>query len=210
MASEIVAATGMEQGGRYFWDPAAAVAVTRPGLVRSAVRRLDVLTTGRTVVTSRGAPTRVVTWIDRPRFERELVATLLGGAPFRIPPHRADLTVAFDGRGCSYAGAARLTAGVVAVDTVNRMSEPFAYAAGRLDAWHTVADLKRYARSLTQTAVPPRWFTVDATGITPPRSGMTWLANLPTGTTGDTVFVCAAANPPRAWVAKSVPVFASG
>jgi inosine-uridine nucleoside N-ribohydrolase len=128
LAAQIVAATNMARGGSYFWDPLAAVAMTEPGLVRSSTRRLDVVTrgeaAGRTVPAGDGAATEVVTSVDRPAFERELIHTLLGGAPFAIPAHRPQATVTFDGRGCSYRGAS-LTAGEVVLDTVNRTTRRF-------------------------------------------------------------------------------------
>ena len=72
----------------------------------------------------------------------------------------------FDGRVCSYQGAS-LSAGEVVLDTVNRTDTPFVYVAGRLNSSHTVADLKRYAQTLEGTPEPPKWFTVDAEGMTP-------------------------------------------
>ena len=212
LAAEIVAATNMARGGSYFWDPLAAVAMTDPGLVQSSTRRLDVVTSGaaagRTLAADDGAAIEVVTSVDRPGFERDLMRTLLGGAPFAIPAHRPQATVTFDGRGCSYKGAS-LTAGEVVLDTVNRTDTPFFYVAGRLDSRHTVADLKRYAKTLKGTPEPPKWFTVDAEGMTPQRNRVTWLPNLPTGTTGQTVFLCVTADPTRVALAASVPVFAS-
>jgi inosine-uridine nucleoside N-ribohydrolase len=214
LASELVAATNMARGGSFFWDPLAAVALTRPGLVRTAPRKLDVVTSGdaagRTIAAAGGATTDVVSAVDRVGFERELIGTLLDGAPFAIPAHRAAATLTFDGRGCSYSGAQSLTAGEVVLDTVNRAQQPFQYAAGRLRSGRTVADLERYARRLrTATPEAPHWFTVDATGMTPPRSRLTWVPSLPTGTTGETVVVCAAPEPTRVWIAASLPVFAS-
>jgi inosine-uridine nucleoside N-ribohydrolase len=211
-AAQIVAATNMARGGSYFWDPLAAVTMTEPGLVQSSTRRLDVVTrgeaAGRTVRTGDGAATEVVTSVDRPAFERELMHTLLGGAPFAIPAHRPQATVTFDGRGCSYSGAS-LTAGEVVLDTVNRTHTPFLYVAGRLDSRHTVADLKRYAETLKGIPEPPKWFTVDAEGTTPQGGRVTWLPNVPTGTTGQTVFLCVTTSPTRVALAASVPVFAS-
>ena len=46
--------------------------------------------------------------------------------------------------------------------------------------------------------------------MTPQHNRVTWLANLPTGTTGRTrVFLCVTADPTRVALAASVPVFAS-
>ena len=213
LASEIVAATGMANGGSYFWDPLAAAATVREGIVRTARRRVDIVTqgakAGRLVPGARSArPVQVARTVDRPRFERDLVATLLGGAPFAIPPHRVHGTLTLEAGGCSYRGARRLTAGRVVLDTVNHTAAEMQYTAGRLDASHTLADLRRFARTLTPGSHAPSWFTEDAGGLTPPHSTMTWVANLPTGTTGDTVLACVRASPLKAWVVASLPVFA--
>lgn len=162
---------------------------------------------GRTVARA-GDATQAVISVDRAAVERELVGTLLGGAPFRIPTHRSQASLTLDGRGCMYRGPARLTSGELVLDTVNRTSSPLEYVAGRLDAAHSLDDLRRFARGVTATSEAPSWFTVDASGTTPPHSDMTWVADLPTGTTGETVFACVMSSPARAWVAASVPVFA--
>ena len=213
LASEIVEATGMANGGSYFWDPLAAAATVRAGIVRTVPRRVDIVTTGaeagRLVPGARSArPVQVARTVDRPRFERDLAATLLGGAPFAIPPHRVHGTLTLDAGGCHYRGARRLTAGRVVLDTVNRTGTEMQYTAGRLDGSHTMADLRRFARTVTMRSHAPSWFTDDAGGLTPPHSTMTWVANLPAGTTGDTVLGCVRASPLKAWVVASLPVFA--
>jgi pyrimidine-specific ribonucleoside hydrolase len=209
VASEVMAATGMGSGGTYHWDPLAAVAAARPGLVRTARRRTDVTPEGRTIAAADGAAVEVVTSVDRAGFERELLSTLLGGSSFAVPPHRVQGTVTLDERGCRYRGATRLTAGEVLIDTVNRSSAPFQFIAGRLDASHTLGDLERFAETVTADTEAPSWFTPDEVGWTPPHSDMTWRANLPAGTTGETVLACATTAPPRAWVVTSLPVFAA-
>ena len=209
VASELVAATDMASGGSYHWDPLAAVTLTRPALVRTAPRRLDVTGDGRTIAAADGAAVEVVTSVDRAGFEQELLSTLLGGARFAIPPHRVQGTLTLDERGCTYRGATRLTAGEVLIDTVNRSSAPFQFIAGRLDASHTLDDLERFAETVTANTEAPSWFTPDGVGWTPPHSGMTWRTNLPAGTTGATVLACATTAPPRAWVVTSLPVFAA-
>jgi inosine-uridine nucleoside N-ribohydrolase len=210
VASELVAATNMSAGGSYHWDPLAAVTVTRPALVRSAPRRIDVTRDGRTIAAAGGAAVEVVTSVDRAAFERELLGMLLAGAPFAIPPHRVQGTLTLDDQGCRYRGATRLTAGEVLIDTVNRTSGPFQFIAGRLDASRTVADLERFAETVTEDTEAPSWFTTDEAVWTPPRSAMTWRVELPAGTTGETVLACATNAPPRAWVVTSLPVFAAG
>ncbi len=215
LASEIMAATRMADGGSYFWDPLAAAATVQKGIVRTTRRRLEVVTDG--VQAGRLVPARhpirpvqVASEVDRPRFERDLVGTLLGGAPFTIPPHRVQGTLTLDAGGCTYRGARHLTAGPVVLDTINRTGTELQHAAGRLDASHTLADLRRFARTVTTRSQPPRWFTQDAGGLTPPHSTMTWVANLPTGTTGETVLACVRAAPIKAWVVASLPVYAPG
>jgi hypothetical protein len=64
---------------------------------------------------------------------RLLTGTLLGSAPFTIPPHRAQGTLTLGDRGCNYRGAPRLTAGEAVLDTVNRTAASFEFITGRLD-----------------------------------------------------------------------------
>ncbi len=208
VVSEIVAATNIAAGGTYFWDPLAAVTTTRPSLVRTVPRRIDVTSAGRTVAAAGGAAVQVVTSVDRGAFERELLGTLLGGGRFVIPPHRVQGTLTLDDHGCTYRGATRLTAGEVLFDTVNRTASPMQLIAGRLDQGHTLRDLERFASAVTGDTKAPSWFTPDAAVWTPPRSEMTWRVNLRTGITGETVLACAATDPPRARVVTSLPVFA--
>jgi inosine-uridine nucleoside N-ribohydrolase len=211
LAAEIAAATGMANGGSYFWDPLAAAATVREGIVRTTPRRVDIVTAGPEAgrLVPGTHPVSVASTVDRPGFERDLVATLLGGAPFAIPPHRVDGTLTLGENGCSYRGAPRLTAGRVVLDTVNRTGTEMRYTAGRLDADHTLADLRRLGRTVTARSDAPSWFTEDAGGLTPPHSTMTWVTNLPTGTTGETVLACLRASPLKAWVVASLPVFAA-
>lgn len=209
VASEVVAATGMASGGTYHWDPLAAMAATRPRVVRTASRRVEVTADGRTPAAAGGAAVEIVTSVDRAAFERELLGTLLAGAPFAIPPHRVEGTLTLDDRGCTYRGATRLTAGEVLIDTVNRTSSPFEFIAGRLDPAHTTRDLRRFAETVTENTQAPSWFTPDEAVWTPPHSDMTWRVELPAGTTGETVLACVTAAPPRAWVVTSLPVFAA-
>jgi hypothetical protein len=128
---------------------------------------------------------------------REILRTLLGGAPFAIPRHRVAGTVTLDERGCSYRGATRLTAGEILFDTVNRTASPMHFIAGRLDPQHTVRDLERFAETVTEDTEAPPWFTPDEAVWNPPRSQMTWRVNLRADTTGETVLACATMAPPR-------------
>jgi inosine-uridine nucleoside N-ribohydrolase len=208
LASELLAATNMARGGSYFWDPLAAAAVTAPSLVDSVTRRLAVTAEGRLAPDAQAPAIRVVARVDRSGFERELLRTLLRGAPFSIPPQRPQGALTFAAGACGYSGARRLTAGPVVLDTVNRDAAQFEFVAGRLDDSHSLADLRRYASTIKAATRPPRWFTVDASGWTPPQSDMTWVVNLPTGTTGETVLACVSASPVRAAVVASLPVYA--
>ena len=212
LASEVIAATGMTNGGSYLWDPLAAVAAVRPGVVGTAPRRLDVVADGAQAgrLVPGAHPVRVASTVDLPRFERDLLGTLLGGGRFTIPPHRVQGTLVLDASGCRYVGARRLTAGRVLLDTVNRSGTEMRFTAGRIDPRHSLAELQRFARSVTPSSEAPSWFTEDAGGLTPPHSTMTWVVNLPTGATGETVFACLRAAPLKAWVAASLPVFAAG
>lgn len=207
---DLVLATGMDRGGSYFWDPLAAVAAAHPGLVPTSRRTVAVHPDGRTTWGPSGTPVAVASPVDRGRFERELLTTLLGGKPFRLPPHRVAATIAYDGSRCVYRGAAQLVMGDVVLDSVNRGDTPFQWLAGRLDGTHTLADLRRVAAHVDAHTEPPSWFSVDAAGTTPPHARVTWVAGLPAGTTGSTVIACVASSPPRAWVAAEVPVFGRG
>ena len=83
---DLVQATGMDRGGSYFWDPLAASVAVDATPVRRSEKRLDVdLSSGRTSV-SPGGTTEIATGADRSRFERQLLSTLVHGAPFAIPP----------------------------------------------------------------------------------------------------------------------------
>lgn len=66
-----------------------------------------------------------------------------------------------DQRGCSYRSTTRLTAGEVLFDTVNRTGAPFQFIAGRLDQQHTPRDVERFAKTVTEDAEAPSWFTAD-------------------------------------------------
>jgi hypothetical protein len=211
LAWDVVQATGMASGGSYFWDPLAVAAALDPSLVRTSSEDLRIdRATGRTT-TSRGTAVEVATSADRPRFERQLLSTLLAGGPFTIPPDRPDATLTLTSSGCRYTGSPALTAGPIVVDTVNRTGTSFGWAIGHLHANHTVADLRRYAARLTGSAVtPPTWFTGDASGSpVPPDSRLTWKAAASLSTTGSSVFVCATLDPIRIWLPAVVPVFGS-
>jgi len=188
-AWDVVEATGMANGGSYFWDPLAASVAVDPTLVH--------------VVD--GAAMSA----DRPRFEHQLLSTLLGGAPFAIPPDRPDATLTFDGSTCTYGGAKKLTAGPLVLDVVNRSTTTLGWATGRLDGTHTLADLKRYAATLKGGNVTaPAWFTGDASQTVPPGTRTTWPITAQLGTTGSTIFLCLTQAPAvRVWFAAEVPVF---
>jgi hypothetical protein len=201
----------MDRGGTYFWDPLAAVVVTHPDLVPATTRRVAVSAAGRTTVARAGARIRVATRVDRRAFERELLSTLLQGRRFVVPPAHPDATITYDAARCSYDGPGSVLAGPVTIDSTNRSGVPFQWLAGHLDARHTLADLKRYARGLRPpNAQPPPWFTVDAGGETPPRSTMTWVVPFPLSTTGTSVLACATASPPAASIVATVAVFGQG
>jgi pyrimidine-specific ribonucleoside hydrolase len=209
IAWDVMLATGMDRGGLYFWDPLAAASVTRPALLRTAARRLEVTAEGRIVVSAHGPSVRVATGADRPAFERALLGTLLDGHPYTLAVHRAEATVTYTGSGCGYRGVHSLVAGPVTVDTVNRSSRSFTWVAGRLDPSHSFAELARWALDQRHAGRAPAWFSIDASGETPPRSRTSWRALLPTGATGTTIVACGTADPPRAWLVATIAVFAS-
>jgi inosine-uridine nucleoside N-ribohydrolase len=77
---ELIRGTGMDQGGQYFWDPLAALAVAHPELVSTSALRLAVDTSGaksgRTAIADGGAEARVAVHADRAAFERMLLDLL--------------------------------------------------------------------------------------------------------------------------------------
>ena len=146
-------------GGQYFWDELAAAAIARPDLLHYARQKLTVASSGRTVVSPRGAPVEVALHADRGRFERELIGTLLHGAPFSIPRWVSPASIVFDGTTCAYHGPADAPAGQVAFDTVNQSGRSFTYLIGERGA-----------------------STSELRGETPPRSRMTWVGYLGSGT----------------------------
>ena len=189
-AWDIVQSTGMANGGSYFWDPLAASVAVDPSLVR--------LVAGKAMSA------------DRPRFEQQLLSTLLGGKPFTIPADRPDATLMFNGSTCTYDGVEKLTAGPFVLDVVNRSGTTLGWATGRLDGTHTLADLKRYAAALKGTPTAPRWFTGDAAQTVPPGTHTSWPISARLGTTGSTIFLCLTQSPTRVWFAAEIPVFGPG
>jgi pyrimidine-specific ribonucleoside hydrolase len=209
---DLVAATRMADGGTYFWDPLAAEAVVDPDVLRTERLRLDVVTAGtdagRTTAGDTGTPTTVATGADRARFEHGLLDTLLGGAAFTIS-RRPTATVTWDGATCSYSGPKSLTAGQIVVDTVNDTGQPFQYAVFEILPPHTVADVQAFVTGLGGAPTdPPRWISGQASGTTQPHSEMTWVAQVSSGTSGSVVVACAAATPPYAALATTLPVYA--
>jgi pyrimidine-specific ribonucleoside hydrolase len=187
---DILQSTGMANGSSYFWDPLAAAVAVDPTLVRLV---------GNKALSA-----------DRPRFEHELLGTLLGGEPFTIPPDRPDATLVFDGSACTYSGRRELTAGPFVLDIVNRSAKPLGWATGRLDGTHTLADLRRFAASLKGAPEAPKWFTADAGQTVPPNTHTSWPISAQLGATGSTIFLCLTEAPTRVWFAAQIPVFGQG
>jgi inosine-uridine nucleoside N-ribohydrolase len=200
LAWRVMATTGMQGGGQYFWDPLAATAVVRPGVLRFERLRLAVDAAGRVFESPGGHTARVALGADRPAFEHQLLATLLRGARFADPPTRAAAALTCDGRRCAYAGPRRGPAGLVVFDTVNRGDRPLTFVLARLSEGRTAADLRRYARGHTE---PPVWAALEASGQTPPHSRMTWLVRL---TPGEKALLAVAQAPPAVWVVAPVRV----
>jgi inosine-uridine nucleoside N-ribohydrolase len=149
-------------GGQYFWDPLAAAAVVKPGLLSYVQEKLRVEPSGRTVAGRSGASVQVARHANRRAFEHELLSTLLDGAPFSIAKPVTGATLAFDGDRCTYDGPLNGAAGSVAFDTVNRSGRAFRYVV------------------LDPTGASPT--TPELTGATPPHSRMTWVGFLTSGT----------------------------
>lgn len=186
-AWDFVQSTGMANGGSYFWDPLTASVAVDPSLVH--------------IVDNKAMSA------DRPRFERQLLSTLLDGRPFAIPADRPDATLTFTGSACTYSGRKELTAGPFVLDVVNQSPKSIGWATGRLDGTHSLTDLKRYAANLKGTLEAPKWFAGDAGQTVPPRTHTTWPITAQLGATGSTIFICAAQAPTRVWFAAEIPVF---
>jgi inosine-uridine nucleoside N-ribohydrolase len=150
-------------GGQYFWDPLAAAAVTRPQFLGYARQRVRVdVSSGRLAASPAGPAVDVATSAQRPAFERELLRTLLGGAPFAIAQNVARPALVFDGASCRYQGPAAGQAGTVTFDTVDRSAIAFAYR---------VVD--------RSNGLPG---TTELRGETPPHGRLTWVGFLSPGT----------------------------
>jgi inosine-uridine nucleoside N-ribohydrolase len=208
VAWDLVNATGMGNGGTYFWDPLAAVAVVDPPVLDTGTERLDVASDGRTVAAGDGTSATVATGADRARFERDLVGTLLGGAPFTIE-RRPTGTIRWNGETCTYTGPRRWTAGTAAIDTVNTGDRSFQYVVGEIEPPHDLADLQALIGRLPEQPKQPSWFRVQAGAWVPPHSEMTWTATITSGTSGSVVVGCSWAAPPYAAVAATLPVYAA-
>jgi purine nucleosidase len=210
---DLVFATGMANGGTYFWDPLAAVAVADPGVLQTAARRIDVVErgadAGRTIASPEGRTLTLATGARRQRFERELLGTLLAGAPFAIARYPT-ATVSWDGKECSYSGPASLTAGRVVIDVVDRAAQPFQFVVVAIRPPHTLADLRSYVSGLTAPATnPPSWLVLQTVGTAPPHGDTTWVGYADSGTLGFVVVACAMERPPFAAIAAKLPVYAS-
>jgi pyrimidine-specific ribonucleoside hydrolase len=209
---DLVAGTRMADGGTYFWDPLAATALVDPAVLRTETLRIDVETTGtdegRTVSSPGGERTTVATGANRIRFERDLLDTLLVGAPYTIS-RKPTATVTWDGERCSYSGPRSLSAGAIAVDVVDGADEPFQYAIFEVQPPHTLADVQAYVAGLTGAPTsPPGWISGQASGAAQPRSDVTWVASVSSGASGSVAVACVLNTPPYAIVATTLPVYA--
>jgi hypothetical protein len=174
-AWDIMIATRMYAGGQYLWDPLAAVALTEPRLLELRRMPLKITRDGRVVRAAGGAPARVAVEASRVRFEARLMAALVRGRPFRIPPAAVGATISCDGAGCAYRGPRTVPPGEDgAYDTVNRTDEPMTHVIGHLPPDRTLSRL----RAALRHGGVPSWFARDASGETPPHSRMTWLISL--------------------------------
>ena len=206
---DLVEATGMDRGGSYFWDPLAASAALDPSLVRTERGRLSVSRESGVTTVSTGNTATIAVGADRSKFEQQLLATLLKGAPFTIPADRPDATLTLTEKGCNYTGPKQLTAGPIVLDTVNRTATSFGWVIGHLTGTHTLTDLQRYAARLKGPTInAPRWFVGDANGWpVPPHSRITWQAGLSLSPTGSSNFICATLAPTHIWLPAAIPVF---
>jgi len=162
---------------------------------------------GRTLESPAGTEVLVALGADRPAFERHLLDTLLGGAPYVLPVIRPEATITFDGRSCRYSGPRRLHPRQLVFETVNRSGRTFAAVLGKLSFGRTAADLRAAARRDGGLLKASPWFTpVERPPTTPPRSTMTWLGG---AQPGRIAVACAVSRPARAWVAGTIVVTGS-
>jgi inosine-uridine nucleoside N-ribohydrolase len=199
--------TAMADGGSFFWDPLAAASLLDPGVVTTAERRVDVLTSGdaggRTVAGS-GSRVSVAVGADEARFERDLLDTLFAGSAYTVS-RRPTATVTWDGTACTWSGPQSLTAGKAVIET----SRPFQLVVAAIAPSHTLADLRAYVAGLTAPpANPPSWLTAQQAATAQPATTQTWTTWASSPVSGSVVVACALEAPPYAAIAKSVPVYA--
>lgn len=204
--------TAIAMGGNFFWDPLAAVSVLDPGVVTTAERRVEVLTSGadsgRTVVGS-GSRVNVAVNADQARFERNLLDALFAGSTYTVS-HRPTATVTWDGKACTWKGPSSLTAGKVVIDTKNATGRPFQLVVVAIAPSHTLADLRAYVAGLTAPPMnPPSWLIVQQAGTVQPSTTQTWMTWASSPASGSVVVACALETPPYAAIAKSIQVYAS-
>jgi pyrimidine-specific ribonucleoside hydrolase len=202
--------TGMFAGGQYFWDVLAAAAITTPGVLDVRTRRLAVDTAagpdqGGTRSDPDGARVKVAVGADRAAFEHDLLATLTGRT-VRVPQPREGEALTYDGRSCRWPGGpTRGPAGPVSFDTEATSDRAFAFAIVALHERHTIADLRAALADAGGRLEPSSWLTVEWTGVTPPRSRMTWIGKL---TTGRKALACVDEASGRATIATPITVTA--
>ena len=127
------------------------------------------------------ASLRMAVGADRTRFERELLATLIGDVRVKVPSPASAAAIMCQPAGCSYRGPTRTpTAGEAVVDSVNRSDSEMTHVIGLLHEGRDATDLRRAIRP-GRAFRAPVWFSPIASGTTPPHSRMTWLVDAEPG-----------------------------
>jgi inosine-uridine nucleoside N-ribohydrolase len=175
----------LSRGGFYFWDPAAAVALTTPAAFTLRSLGLDVITdgpdAGRTLQDSAGTTVRLAAAAHPAAVDSALLAGFsTGGAMPTFAAGRADVNVLQRTGSFSLDSPARLPAGDVSLGLDATTGSGFVVAIGRLTGGHDYADVVAAVRHGATAA--PAWFVVEVTADVPAGSRPTWIVALPTGT----------------------------
>lgn len=198
----LTAKPSIYQGGTYFWDPLAAAILTDESLATFETRRLTVVEegaeeSGHTVVTDDGAEVRVAVSADALCFEEKFLSTLNGGVDVTITRRAADMTIRFDGSGCTYDGPETVSVGQLIANIDNQSQKNFGLAIVRLEEGKTFEDL-----DVWPSVDKPPWAELIIFAAVSPLGRSTLVADV---TEGPIFLVCFTA-PPEAKIGVLGPV----
>ncbi len=184
----------LHEAGNYWWDSAAAVALTNPELFTwedaTTSVTLDGPATGRINRDPAGRPTRIAVGADTARVTEAVLAGLRRGAP-RPEPFATigAMRVVFDGATCRLEGEPPTKAGLVRIDFANRSSLPAGLLAAGARPPKTWADALNLIETIElddPALVIPDWIVqVDGPGpFAEPGKDALALVTLPPGSLG--------------------------